>query len=88
MSSSNKDEGLVYLKKNTHMQYPCATIQIEFAIQQNETCLMESGGNMKRSMATFCSIRTSCEAKVSVPQSGDAVSAGLKKNSLKVLKVF
>lgn len=41
-------------------------------------------------MATFCTIRTSCEAKVkvSLAQYGATVSGWLRGSSLKVLKVF
>ncbi len=51
------------------MQCPCAAIKAEFAIQQKGDCFMEYGSNMKRTIFIFwCSIGTSCEAKVSMSQ--------------------
>lgn len=67
--SSNKHEGLQSLqrkkKKKKHMQYPCATIKAELAIQQNESCFMDSGSKMKCSLVIFLrSIRTSCDVRL------------------------
>lgn len=64
--SSNKHEGLQFLqRKKKHMQYPCATIKAELAIQQNESCFMDSGSKMKCSLVIFLrSIRTSCDVRL------------------------
>lgn len=50
-------------KKTQHMEYPCATIKTEFAIQQNETCFMDSGSNMKP-VIFLCNIWTSCDGRL------------------------
>lgn len=66
--SSNKPEGLKCLKKkNTHMQYPCATIKTGFANSAEWDGFMDSGSDMKRSVVIFrCSIRTSCDGRLKI----------------------
>lgn len=66
--SSNKPEGLKCLKKkNTHMQYPCATIKTGFANLAEWDGFMDSGSDMKRSVVIFrCSIRTSCDGRLKI----------------------
>lgn len=79
MFSSSKYQGIIWLRKHTHAVPMCHNPN-KVCNSAKWACLMESGSSRKHIMATFCSIRTSCEAKVkaSLAQYGAAVSGCLR----------